>query len=234
MGDLFVIRHAQASFGGENYDRLSDLGRRQAGILGDYLSRFGPFHSVHSGTLERQTATAESIISRLSPRGQSPRLHAADPLNEYDSTAIITSQLPRLTREDPSLSGLLEHIRTDRRSLQRILERAMLSWISGRYPAPGVETWQAFNRRVRDGVAEIIRDAGRKKRVLVCTSGGPISVLMQMALGLSDEETIQLGWQIRNASVSTFKYNDTRLTLTSFNTVGHLEFQNEPNLITYR
>jgi len=39
MSDLYLIRHGQASFGKDNYDRLSPLGIRQARILsGESLS----------------------------------------------------------------------------------------------------------------------------------------------------------------------------------------------------
>ena len=34
MSELILIRHAQASFGEENYDNLSKLGHKQAEMLG--------------------------------------------------------------------------------------------------------------------------------------------------------------------------------------------------------
>ena len=34
MGTVYLVRHAQASFGAADYDRLSDLGRRQCQALG--------------------------------------------------------------------------------------------------------------------------------------------------------------------------------------------------------
>lgn len=33
MATIYLIRHGQASFGAENYDKLSPLGERQASIL---------------------------------------------------------------------------------------------------------------------------------------------------------------------------------------------------------
>ncbi len=41
MSMIYLIRHGQASFGRENYDRLSDLGKRQARILAEFLLRTG-------------------------------------------------------------------------------------------------------------------------------------------------------------------------------------------------
>lgn len=34
MGTLYLVRHGQASFGADDYDQLSDLGRRQSVRLG--------------------------------------------------------------------------------------------------------------------------------------------------------------------------------------------------------
>jgi hypothetical protein len=45
---------------------------------------------------------------------------------------------------------------------------------------------------------------------------------------------VDLAWQIRNASVSTFKFSEQRFTLSSFNSVAYLEMQRDPSLITYR
>jgi len=37
MSSIYLVRHGQASFGSANYDELSDRGRRQSRILGEYL-----------------------------------------------------------------------------------------------------------------------------------------------------------------------------------------------------
>lgn len=36
MGQLLLVRHGQASFGADDYDQLSDLGKRQSIRLGEY------------------------------------------------------------------------------------------------------------------------------------------------------------------------------------------------------
>ena len=38
MAELYLVRHAQASFGTDDYDRLSQLGHRQSRWLGEYLA----------------------------------------------------------------------------------------------------------------------------------------------------------------------------------------------------
>ena len=39
MSELILIRHAQASFGHENYDNLSELGHDQAALLGSFFEK---------------------------------------------------------------------------------------------------------------------------------------------------------------------------------------------------
>jgi len=41
MSEIFFVRHGQASFGSDDYDRLSPLGVRQAKILARYLAQTG-------------------------------------------------------------------------------------------------------------------------------------------------------------------------------------------------
>ena len=41
MGNLYLIRHGQASFGADDYDVLSTVGERQSVALGEHLARLG-------------------------------------------------------------------------------------------------------------------------------------------------------------------------------------------------
>ena len=63
MAELYLIRHAQASFGMSDYDRLSPMGCRQAGALGEYFRDCAiHFDAVYSGELERQRRTAKIVL----------------------------------------------------------------------------------------------------------------------------------------------------------------------------
>ena len=58
MGNLYLVRHGQASFGAEDYDNLSELGRKQAVRLGEYFRDNGQsFDTVFTGTLRRHGQT---------------------------------------------------------------------------------------------------------------------------------------------------------------------------------
>ncbi len=229
-----MVRHAQASFGEENYDRLSPLGIRQAQVLGQYLAHLGiKFHTVYSGSMKRQIDTAQAVMAELSEDGPDSQVRIAEEFNEFDSYSIIMSQVRDMILDDPSVDKDFSRIYTDRRSFQHLFDKAMQRWISGEGGASGVEALHSFTNRVRLGVARVMEENGRKKRVAVFTSGGAICAVMQMALDLSAAKTMQLAWQIRNTSVSTFSYGDGSLSLYSFNSVAHLERKNAPELLTY-
>ena len=64
MATIYLIRHGQASFGAENYDKLSELGCRQAEVAGEYFRDTGiQFDAVYSGDLSRQRETARLALT---------------------------------------------------------------------------------------------------------------------------------------------------------------------------
>ena len=56
-----------------------------------------------------------------------------------------------------------------------------------------------------------------------------------MALGLSDQRTVDVSWSVYNSSVTVFRFGGAnRFSLSSFNSVAHLEICRDPDLLTYR
>lgn len=234
MSEIYFIRHAQASFGDNNYDKLSRLGIRQAQILGDYFADRGvSFHSVYSGTMKRQIETAERVLSAKGGAVSASGVGCREAFNEYDFAAVLKSQIPLLVAEDPSLSKTLPHMHSDPKAFQAVFKRAITKWVHGQQES-GVETYQGFSARVQKGVFRLMEETGPQKKIAVFTSGGCISLLMQMALSLSAPKTVELSWQIRNASVSIFKYNRKQIGLYTFNSTAHLDLHNDNELLTYR
>ena len=73
MGNLYLVRHGQASFGAADYDNLSALGHRQSVRLGEYFAaRELRFEAVLTGSLKRHAQTwagiAEGAGLDLQPR----------------------------------------------------------------------------------------------------------------------------------------------------------------------
>jgi broad specificity phosphatase PhoE len=236
MSTIYMVRHGQASFGKENYDRLSPMGSKQSRLLADFFLRTGlTFDALYSGAIDRQRQTVREIISLYDESGQGmPEPKVMTEFDEYDSKAIVTAEIDGLIAEDQTIARDLNHMYTDKKAFQRVFEKVMLRWVTGLYDKPGVETWAEVQRRVRAGFARVMEENGRNKLILVIASGGTISAAVQFALGISNVETIQLSWQIVNTSVTRFMYNNQRITLQSFNAFSHLELSKQSDLITYR
>jgi broad specificity phosphatase PhoE len=104
-------------------------------------------------------------------------------------------------------------------------------WVRGTIPLPGVETRLEFCFRMNLGLSKILASGGRGEQVAIVTSGGPIAVVMQRALNLSPQDTVQVSWMSRNCSWSEFLYAGDRFTLSAFNTHPHLD---NAAMLTYR
>jgi broad specificity phosphatase PhoE len=119
MAELILVRHGQASFGAENYDKLSELGWRQSRWLGEYFAERGAsFDRVIRGSLRRHDETLRGIgegMGKALEGDEDPRL------NEYDSHALLQAHL----KEGPLPAG------GDRREHFRILREAMYACSAG-------------------------------------------------------------------------------------------------------
>ena len=204
MSSLTVVRHAQARPFEKNSDCLSDLGEKQSRLLGDFWKSIGAeFDEVWCGSLNRHCQTAEIAMKALGWWGTP---HMAGEFNEYDAEGMLRGYPP------PSSFP-------DNRAFQKTFEVAMSKWIAGEGSG---EPFAAFHARVLRGL-RMIQEAGSNRRVLLFTSGGPIGVLVQTALGAPDRSFADVNWRVRNCSITEFVFSPDRLSLDSFNNVGHFE-----------
>ena len=96
MGTLYLVRHGQASFGADNYDLLSPLGRQQSVRLGEYFSYKGVhFDAVLTGTLNRQIQTLEGICEGMGvvfecERGAGPPQASSAPPGGSEAHAVAS------------------------------------------------------------------------------------------------------------------------------------------------
>ncbi len=231
-----MVRHGQASFGEKNYDRLSPLGVIQAEIIANHWVRIGrKIDVVYVGSMKRQTGTADALMSACrDSRMPVPEIIPDESFDEYDSASVFEAQLPGMAEEDPSISEKLPDIFSNRRVFQLLFQEAMNRWVSGDYDVPGVTTWRDFKQRVKNGIYGVIQTQGAKKTLVVFTSGGPISVVVQEALDLTDQMAMAQSWQVMNASVTWFKFNAKGIALAGFNDIAHLELENDKDMLTYR
>ncbi len=234
MSSLFLVRHGQARAFDVDSDRLSDLGAEQARLLGEYWARAGvSFDAVWSGTLGRQTLTAELVAEQYRRLGKSfPDIHRDPAWNEYDAGGVLGTLAPKLAAREPSFAALVEDFQTradrpDRnRYFQRMFEVLMKSWAEGLVADVQVESFDAFHERVRRAFDEMTSSSGRG-RVVVFTSGGPIGVGVQRALDAPPMSSLRLNWRVKNASVTEFVFSEGRISLESFNVVEHVDAARE-------
>ena len=236
MSEIYLFRHGQASFGEDNYDRLSPTGVKQSEILARHLAKTDKlFDAIYFGEMERQQKTAQELVDYYrKSKLLVPRPNVSDKFNEYDSFSVWQALLPEILHEDPALANDVEKLYGEQKTFQRIFAKVMNLWISGGYQASGIPCWNDFKQRVRKGLEELIANHGARKRLAVFTSGGPISVAVQTALGLSDSKTLEISWQLMNASITRIKYSVRGMMLAVFNDVTHLELERDESLLTYR
>jgi len=224
MGTLYLVRHGQASFGADDYDRLSDLGRRQSLRLGQYLrQRFGDrlaFDTVLTGTLRRQIHTWEALAEGAgltTPRTPWPGL------NEYDSHAVLEAIHPEpLPR--PDTPELYRHH-------FRLLREGLAAWMEGRVAPRGMPSYADFVRGVTGALDHVREHSGGN--ALIVSSGGPIATAVGQVLGTAAETTIELNLRIRNTSITEFAFTPKRHMLVTYNTLPHLDGSEFDDWITY-
>jgi broad specificity phosphatase PhoE len=83
MSELIFVRHGQASFGKESYDKLSERGVEQIKILARHWQALDQdFDYIYSGSLLRQRETANELRSLV--RGQPEQATVNPAFNEYN------------------------------------------------------------------------------------------------------------------------------------------------------
>jgi broad specificity phosphatase PhoE len=233
MIEIYFVRHGQASFGQPAYDRLSRVGERQAELLGRHFYKNGTrFDAVYSGALRRHVQTATIALNQMNGDGSRNLIVDAD-FNEFDNSDQMMNRLFTVIQEDPALSDQMKQIHTDHSAIGRIFDIAEKTDMMPVDDAVRISQMQQFRERIGGAIDNLVRKEGNSKKVAVFTSGGPTAVALRQTLETTREQTIRLGWELRNTSITVLRYDQERLWLVLFNCVAHLESQNDPNLITY-
>jgi broad specificity phosphatase PhoE len=238
LSSLYLIRHGQAGLR-HHYDTLSDLGRTQARLLGQYLAaQKVRFSAVYSGALARQRETAREVLDGLESGGAAaPELQIDPRWNEFDLDAVYQAIGPRLAADDPEYRAerekLLLSLKDENSPVHHTWTQCdtlvVRAWVEGRYEVP-IESWQAFSERVRAAIETLNRiPAG--ETVAVVSSATPIAVWVGMALGLNGRHIMRLAGVTYNSALTTMRVRDGDLALFSFNGTPHLL---EPHLRTFR
>jgi len=229
MGQLILVRHGQASFGAEDYDQLSDLGKRQGHRLGEYWREASHstersdalhFDAVLIGSLKRHRQTWEAIA-------EGAKLHMTPEiwpsLNEYDSQALIETVHAAALSKPDTPEMYRHHF--------RLLRTALQKWMAGETAPKGMPSFAEFSAGIQ-AVLQHVRET-HQGRVLIVSSGGPIATAVSHVLAAPSETAIELNLRIRNTAVTEFAFTPKRHMLLSYNNLPHLDGASYQGWTTY-
>ncbi len=220
MAELYLLRHAQASFGAANYDKLSPLGHEQSVALGRALKAQGVApQALWIGDMVRHRETLEGVLEGLGMTA-TPQIHTG--LNEFDFTNLLDA---KYAGQDAP-----ENMHTERKSHFRTLRDTVLEWEQGGIPG-AAESWADFTARVEDARQSIMNpDHGQ---VIAVSSGGAIARMIAMLLDCGPGQQIKLQLQMKNCAVNRFVYSAKSVYLHGFNDTPHINAANQERLLTY-
>jgi len=241
---LWLVRHAQASFGSADYDQLSERGEQQAQRLARWLVADPELRFAHvvSGTLKRHAQTLVPVTQAFAAAGRPlpPAEQDAD-WNEFQHEAVVRAWAATHA-DDPLLAAArnasdrrpLQASGTwspDRRTIHALLAAALHAWAAGELDGAVPETWDAFGARVARARARLA--ALPRGKVLVVSSGGPITRCAQFALGCDAQRAVQLNLALRNTALSEFRGGGTGWDLHIWNMLPHLSDAADKGWVTY-
>jgi broad specificity phosphatase PhoE len=235
MATIYLIRHGQASFGADDYDKLSELGCRQASMAGEYFRDSGiHFDAVYSGDLSRQRETARLAIARQ----PEDIPHHIDPrFNEIQNDEQLKCLMPEVIKHNPTVQALVEKGLSSSKDYQKVIDAVFNYWVSPACDEPRIQSWADFSGGARQALAEVMRKQGAGKTVGIFTSGGTLATIVAQVLGLGGEQTYQFYEPIFNCSVTQLFYSHSKVSLSYFNDCSFLQVmgkQQGENLISYR
>lgn len=227
MPSILLVRHGQASFGGDDYDVLSSRGREQSDAVARELAgRRLIVERLTSGSMQRQRQTAEPMAAMLD------RPVAVDPRwNEYAMEEIVAAHSTTSAR--PSRPAGSHERPVTSAQFQDILDQALADWIRAGPGGPPAETWTAFAARVRAALRDAADCLPSGSTALVFTSGGVIAAVCVTLMGLPAEALLAFNRVTVNTGITKLIAGRRGVTLVSFNEHTHLE-RSRPGLVTYR
>jgi len=242
LSNVYFIRHGQAGTR-DSYDSLSELGRRQARLLGEYLVGQGvEFAAAYAGGLLRQQQTAAEVAAPYREAGLAfpePSIDAG--WDEFDFHHVYREIAPLMCEDDEEFRREHEQMLAEARAkaddhgadVHRVWRasdtKVMDAWVAGRYPYAG-ESWEGFIARV--AACRLRRTDGQtRQNVAVFTSAVPTAIWTARALEASNVHIPRLAAVLLNTAYTVLQLREEASLLLTFNAVPHLR---APELRTRR
>ena len=243
MAALYLIRHGQASFGKADYDMLSDRGMNQSRMLGKHWQIKSLPAKTFAGDLLRHAQTQECFMENYANE-QIP-LVLDSGFNEFDHVDILTNYNAQW-HNFAEMSEAINQLKDPNKTFQKEFSQAIHRWTSGDFDHSYSESWPQFKERCVQALENLVEQELSLKKttrngsensaandILIFTSGGTISAIIQHILQLSDQQTLQINQQLRNTSVTKLLYSKNNLSIDYFNNYSHLETVDD-EWITFR
>jgi broad specificity phosphatase PhoE len=241
---VYLMRHGQAGTR-VCYDSLSDLGKQQARLAGDYFIRTGVrFARAYSGGLTRQRETASEVMKAFACAGvEFPALTVDPAWNEFDLDHVYSELAPILCQEDAEFRREFEAMSAELRAAGEQHDaqvhrrwtpsdlKIVQAWIQG-HPGYNGETWLQFHDRItsRCPVIGACTEATDDHNIVIFTSATPIGIWAALGMDVEDHRAMRLAGVLHNASITLMRLRENQMRLHMFDGVPHLA----PELCTYR
>jgi broad specificity phosphatase PhoE len=227
MAAIYLVRHAQASFGRSDYDQLSPQGDQQAELLGQALAARGVKPDlVVAGAMQRHARTAELALAAA---GINAEVEVDEGFNEFDHDQVIVAHKPAYKRRAVLLADLA---RTGHptRAFQEMFTAATERWTLS--DGDGyAESFADFCERSDQAVRRTANRLGKGETAVVFTSGGPIVAIASRLLTGDDGLWLRLNPVTINTAITKVVSGRSGLTMISFNEHAHLD---GTDLLSYR
>jgi len=223
VSEYILIRHGQASFGKENYDQLSEIGKVHTYQLGQYLANnYIKIDKVYLGALYRHLQTANQI--KLAYQEASIRLPAfiVNPnLNEHHGPQVVRKYFDALKLKEGDEGEFARNFNPkDKQHMSKyfkIFNDITLRWAEGEIEDPAIQSWSDFRTQTKEALKTIMQDDKGGERILIISSGGPVASLTGEALSISEKKIMGLAQEIFNASFTKILRSSDELSLKIFN-----------------
>jgi broad specificity phosphatase PhoE len=234
MTILHLVRHGHTGLGAARIDGLSELGFRQSRLLGAWWARLGLRPGlVAVGTFTRHRQSADACLAELG--GWFP-VTTEPGLDDFDGEDLLRVHNPALTDPEAIVRYFASH-ENPHRAFQRLFAEAVGRWVGGAHDDAYLEPWPAFRSRCLEALESLAATTAAQghEALAIFTSGGPIAVACQAALGIPDDRLLRLIGSLGNAGVTRLGTGPSGgFRLMQFNAVPHLEAERDSTLLTSR
>lgn len=222
--NIFLIRHGQASFGEENYDRLSEKGKLQAELLSEYLRKHFPEPDlVCIGSLLRHEETAAPFLRER----KNCEVRKDSSLDEF-TEKLWRDMAVHLMAVHPEFGKLISVFqkfsgqKTGRvkNMFFRLTGIILHSWRSGITPE-GHESWAEFKKKKIEFVRNISKE--NHENVFIFSSGIPLTVILSDIFGFSSEREMEISLYLWNTSLSILHSAKGKIVPVTVNSIPHLQ-----------